>query len=217
MCHKLFPNGSERTDHLRQTHCFKKLDVTCEACFKVFDSESDKNVHRSHHIERYNCKWCSEPFPCKYLLNNHLRNCSLRRIDLDCHICGCQFRSSHILQLHSLRHNRTSCELCHFSALNTPDAREEDAAVSLVRHMRNSHSPEEIDNILQKLKTQDKEEETLDKLFMSQIEENLNKLSESNPHSAEKTQNDQCWKISLKDQQDIVSESTVSIVLLMNM
>ncbi|XP_034230328.1 uncharacterized protein LOC117639064 isoform X2 [Thrips palmi] len=206
VCHKLFSNGSESNNHMKQVHHFERPDVTCEACFKVFDSESDKNIHRTRHSERLNCKWCSEPFPCEYLLNYHLRNCSLRRIDLDCHICGCQFRSSHILQLHSLRHNRNSCELCQYSPLNVADALGEDAAVSLVKHLKNCHTQEEIDSILKKLKIQDEEEETLDKLFMSQIEENLNQLSDSIPQNcADDPQKEQSWEISLDNQQEIIS------------
>lgn len=208
VCHKLFRNGIERGNHLLEIHHLEKPDFTCEACFKVFESETDKITHRTHHIKRFKCKWCYEPFPCEYLLNYHIRNCSLRRTDLDCHICGCQFRSSHILQLHSLRHNRISCELCNFCPLNATDAKGEDAAVSLVKHLKNSHTPEEVDKILVKLKVQDEEEENLDKLFMTQIEENLNKLGESTP-LIRTEKHDQCWQISLNDQQETVSKSPV--------
>lgn len=215
VCRKLFPNEAERTNHLLQIHLIEKPDLTCEACFKKFDCETDKNIHRKLHTEKFKCEWCGELFPCTFLLNYHLRSCSHRRTDLDCHICGRQFRSSHILQLHSLRHNRNSCELCHFNPLNTSDARNEDAAVALVRHLKNGHSQKDIDNILQKLKIQDAEEETLDKLFMNQIEENLNKLSDTNPKNCDnKSQNGECWEITLNDQQEIISESTVSTAFL---
>ena len=179
VCHKMFVDMTQRMEHLYQDHTVSEPNLICEVCFENFISQDERDIHRLFHESVIQCQWCKESFQCKFLLNSHLHHCLLRRSDLECHICGCSFRSSQILQLHSLRHNRTACDICHDGFLNKPNFSLENNEVALIHHMKNRHSMDEINTALESLKKQDEEEEILDKMFMNQIEASLNTFHES--------------------------------------
>lgn len=174
VCDKVFTKG--RTEHMKIIHHLSYPDFTCEVCYEVFMNETEKDVHRLQHISTEKCKWCSASFPCGFLLREHLQQCLYQKKHLICIICGCHFTSSHILQLHSLRHNRNTCDLCGLKLSEDASIKSDYHEVTLVKHLRSVHNGQEIQNILTGLKKQDEEEEILDKLFMTQIESNISEL-----------------------------------------
>lgn len=166
-------------EHLFEDHALNEPDLVCEVCFQKFSSQYDKEIHRLCHESAIKCQWCEESFPCKFLLSSHLHHCLHRRSDLECHICGCNFRSSQMLQLHNLRHRRTACDICHHDIMNKAEITLESTEVVLIRHLKSTHSPEEINRNLLLLKKQDEEEIFLEKMLMNQIQANLNTCNDS--------------------------------------
>lgn len=174
----MFSKKEETNEHILKIHSIVQPEHICEVCLEEFSNEMDKNSHRAVHPRNIPCKWCQECFPCEFLLNVHQQKCLQDKENLVCLGCGCHFKSSHMLQLHRLRHSRNVCDICKFSPSSKPNVRSDETEVDLIRHLKSCHSQHEVKNFLATLRKQDEEEETLDKLFMNH--EPIVKILDSN-------------------------------------
>ncbi|KAK3920498.1 Oocyte zinc finger protein [Frankliniella fusca] len=178
VCFKVLLTNLEKQEHLEKDHYISSPFSTCEVCYKIFANESEKDLHRFQHTLTEKCKWCLVSFPCKFLLSAHLPQCLYLKKQHNCAICGCHFTSSHIMQLHSLRHSQKTCDLCCTKLYEDANISGDYHEIAYVKHLRAKHSDEEIQNVLLGLKKQDEEEEILDKLFMNQIQANISELND---------------------------------------
>lgn len=106
LCHRKFNSKKMITQHM--DHHNKTLPVQCNYCHKMFHFQSMLNkhircVHKQQECSKIRCRFCEDIFKClKDKWDHEWEVHNVRKMIIDCLICGSQYRKYSELKRHCL-------------------------------------------------------------------------------------------------------------------